>query len=282
MQTRHLPNLSALRAFDAAARHESFTKAGEELGLTQAAISRHIRHLETDLGFALFTREHRAVSLTEAGADYAARVIEGFAQLADAPRQLPRPEITLDIDAELLRFWLLPRMSQTLIDGLNVRLNLRARADRPRLLPGDTDIAIIWGALDYAGFKRQPFLQPTIIAVASSSCPAQSVSELDGTILLHDQTDQWWRRMFAAAKLPYPEAQMALGFSRCDFPVDAAVQGLGAAVSDDVIAAHFLATGRLKRLEGPTLKSQDYFLLTRKNGPPKEADPFLDWLTAQA
>lgn len=281
MQGRNLPNLSALRAFDAAARHESFTKAADELGLTQAAISRHIRHLEAELGFALFVREHRAVSLTQAGADYAVRVIEGFARLAEAPQRPQRTRVTLDIDAELLRFWLLPRLTQTLIDDFDVSLELRARADRPRLLPGETDIAITWGALDYPGFKRQPFLQPNVIAVASPSCTARSVADLGETILLHDQSDQWWRRMFAAAKLPYPEKNTALGFSRCDFPVDAAVQGLGAAVSDDVIAARYLETGKLKRLEGPTLTSQDYFLMTRRNGLPKEARPFMEWLKAQ-
>ena len=281
MQRTRLPSLSALRAFDAAARHESFTLAAAELGLTQAAISRHIRQLETELGFPLFDRGHRAVTLTEAGADYAGHVIEGFARLAQTPRAARQPKVVLDIDAELLRFWLLPRLTPELIHDFNVCLEYRARAERPRLLPSDTDIAITWGALDYAGFKRRPFLQPNIIPVAGVSCPAQTVADLGDTLLLHDQSDHWWRKMFVAADMPYADENTALSFSRCDFPVDAAAQGLGAAVSDDVIAAHYLEIGKLKRLDGPTLKSQDYFLMVRNGGPSQAARAFVSWLEDQ-
>ena len=281
MQRSDLPSLSALRAFDAAARHESFTMAAAELGLTQAAISRHIRHLEAKLGFPLFERGHRSVSLTQSGADYAQHVIEGFARLAQTPGRARQPKVVLDIDAELLRFWLLPRLTPGLIDSFGARLEFRARADRPRLLPGDTDLAITWGLLDYKGYERRRFLQPTVIPVIGASSPVRSIEDLGDTLLLHDQSDHWWRAMLRAADLPYAEGGSSINFSRCDFPVEAAAQGLGAAISDDIIAASYLEAGKLKRLDGPTLKSQDYFLMVKERIRGEAAQAFVDWLNEQ-
>ncbi|MGJ8586325.1 MAG: LysR family transcriptional regulator [Marinosulfonomonas sp.] len=126
------PNLSGLRAFEAAARHGSFARAAEELGLSPAAISAQIRKLEAEMGVALFHRGHRAVALTEQGEAYARRVIDAFALLAPSGSlaAFREPRVTVELDAEFCRQWLLPRLTPDVLDELAVHLNLRRPKER--------------------------------------------------------------------------------------------------------------------------------------------------------
>ncbi|MEO1193161.1 MAG: LysR family transcriptional regulator [Pseudomonadota bacterium] len=264
MHNRHLPNLHALRAFEAAARHESFQKAAEELGLTPSAVSRHLRALEADLGYPLFERLHRAVVLTEEGARYAAQVTAAFETLSLRPHTPARKRVVVDIDGDLLRQWLLPRLIPSVRESLDVDIQFRARSDRPRLLPGDTDLAIVWGALDYEGFTSRILLKPRVFAVAAPSFGLDRLSDMAGQTLLHDRNETWWRRLFEAADLPYPASTPTLTFDRCDLPIEAARLELGVAVGDDVIAEPDLKSGALTRLAGPVLESRNFHLLTRR------------------
>jgi LysR family glycine cleavage system transcriptional activator len=282
MATAYLPNLHALRAFEAAARHESFQKAAEELGLTPSAISRHVRTLEAELGHPLFERLHRAVVLTADGGRYAARLTAAFGEMAVRPSGQLRQRIILDVDAELLRLWLLPRLTPEALDALDLDAVLRARADRPRMLPADTDLALVWGALDYDGFKSRPLLRPRVFAVAAPSLGLRSLPDVARARLLHDRDEQWWRAMHEAASLPYPSSAPTLTFDRCDMPIEAARAGLGVAVGDDVIAGADLRSGALMRLDGPVLESRSYQLLVRRSRRTAAAGRLVDWITAEA
>jgi LysR family transcriptional regulator, glycine cleavage system transcriptional activator len=277
-----LPNLSALRAFEAAARHESFTRAASELGLTPAAISRHVRNLEEELGFELFDRLHKAVALTEAGARYAERVTNGFALIAAVPSSPTRPRVKLDIDADLLRLWVLPRLTKDVLDQLGMDIDFHARSDRPRTLPADTEVAVSWGALDYDGFSGRKLLSPRVFPVASDGLKIKSMHEIGGARLLHDRDETWWRAIFEAAGIDYPSRVEALTFDRCDLPIEAARAGLGIAVGDDVIAEDHLKTGALVRIAGPVLESRDYYLLQRKPRLSAHAKRLADWLVVEA
>ncbi|GFE66063.1 LysR family transcriptional regulator [Litoreibacter roseus] len=278
-----LPNLTALRAFEAAARHQSFSKTANALGVTPAAISRAIRRLEDDLGFDLFDRSHRAVSLTEAGTRYAQRVTEGFRHLTtEKAEQTPgRPTVTLDVEATFLRQWILPRLCEDSFRDLQLSLNIRTHHDPPRVISPTADMAIVWGFADYWGFKRQRLVSPRTILVSTPSLGISTLAEAAGGTLIHEADDHWWRLVFSEAGLPYPDATPTITLNRCDLPVEAARLGLGMAVADDVIAEYELKTGALVGVDGPRLDSQDYFLMSRSNvSVPAQA--FAGWLKDQA
>lgn len=278
------PNLSGLRAFEAAARHSSFSQAAEELGVSPAAISAQVRKLEAELGIVLFHRGHRAVALTEEGERYGRRVSEGFALLAPPGviRASSEPRVSIDLDAEFCRQWFLPRLTPAILDALGVHLNLRTHSDTPRSLPADTDIAITWGALEFNGYKRSTFLRPDLFAVAA---PELSVSTLDETVkhrLLHERDDTWWRTLYELAGIEFPDSAKHLTFSRCDMPIEAAARGLGIAVGDDVSAERFLKDGRLERIPGPMLESRNYHLLVRRGRSTAPTSRVVTWLRSEA
>ncbi len=282
MQSR-FPNLSALRAFEAAARLGSFAEAAEELALTPPAISRAVARLEAELGYALFHRAHRAVSLTEAGARYAQRTTEAFRQLTMDPAE-GAPEtskITLDVEATFLRQWLLPRLRGPAFDALEVTLSIRTHEDPPRVIPASADLAIVWGFADYSGFKRTRLVSPKTILVAAPALRVSELAQVAETGLIHEANDHWWQLIYQEAGLPYPAQAKSLTVTRCDIPVEAARLGLGVCVADDVIAEQALKSGALVPVEGPRLDSQDYFMMTRKT-PPVPVRRFAAWLTDEA
>src|SRR5215471_12525427 len=153
--TRRLPGLNALRAFEAASRHLSFTKAAEELHVTQAAISHQIKSLEDQLALKLFTRANRALALTQAGAAYAADVRDAFDRLALATeRVVPRKDaniLTITVSPTAAGHWLVPRLNRFLASHreLQVRLNVTGR--RVDLLQEDVDLAIRIKGGDWTG-----------------------------------------------------------------------------------------------------------------------------------
>ena len=282
---RALPNLSALRAFEAAARHESFVRAAEEPSLTPAAISRHVRHLEAELGQALFVRSHRAVSLTEAGTRLATRTSAAFAEIAGFERheRAARPTLTLDVDADVLVYWLLPRLTPDVLDGFEADLRIRSSIDQPRLFPADTAIAVTWGATDREGYSRRRLPVPRLMVMAAADGRVRRTSDLDGACLLHERDDGWWRRAFDAAGRPYPERARSLTLDRNDELLDAAARGLGVTVGDGVIGDALLRAGRLIALEdSPVLSSRSYYLMVNRRRAGAAVGPVVRWLEAEA
>lgn len=281
--SRKLPNLSALRSFEAAARLGSFTEAAHELGLTQAAISKSVRRLEDELGFALFHRMHRAVSLTEDGARYAQQVTDAFRRLSveGLDLQVRQPRVVLEADATFLRHWLLPRLREQSFAQLNVSLSIHSHEDHPRLIPAAAEVAITWGFADFTRFKRTRLLSTRTVLVAAQASEVSRLADVADHGLLHSQDDGWWRTIYDAAGMTYPESARAITFTRCDLPIDAANLGLGVAVADDIIAEQGLRSGNLVPVHGPRIDGQDYYLLTR-NRLSVPAKKVADWILGQA
>ena len=276
-------NLSALRAFEAAARLESFAAAADELGVTPAAISRAVRRLESDLNVALFHRAHRSVSLTETGVRYAQKVTEGFRHLSldEARGPAERARLTLDVEATFLRQWLLPRLAQMSFKSLGLTLSVRAHHDPPRVIPATADLAIVWGFADYSGFKRSRLVSPRTILVAAPSLRISNLSQVADAGLIHEANEHWWRLIYHEADAEYPDHATALTLTRCDLPIEAARWGLGVAVADDVIAEQELKSGSLLPVPGPRLDGQDYYLLSRKSAS-VPAQKFVRWLLQES
>ncbi|MEM8813188.1 MAG: LysR family transcriptional regulator [Pseudomonadota bacterium] len=278
-----LPNLTALRAFEAAARHGSFKAAADELFVTPAAVSRSVARLEKELGLTLFDRMHRAVSLTEAGAQYAQRVSDGFRSFAPehAGPRAKRPTLALAVEATFLRQWLLPRLRASSLRALDVSLTFHTHHDPPRTIPPQADLAIVWGYAGYGGFKRTRLVSPKTIPVAAPELGATDLSHAARAGLIHESNENWWRLVFAEAEMDYPDHAPALTLSRCDLPIEAARLGLGMAVGDDVIAEPELRSGSLVPVAGPRLETQNYYLLTRP-APTAPAKALTHWILDQA
>ena len=288
---RSLPNLNAARAFEAAARHESFAQAAAELGVTQAAVSRHVHNLEQELGIALFERSHRSIALTPEGRAYASRLAEGFAIISGALDTGPAGRqkcVVVDIDSDLAATWLLPRLSAAKLGQIEVELDLRSRLDWPRHLPSDSDLAIAWGGYESPGFQSRPFLQAKAFAVSAPTLEGGRAPPVDPTkfsdyCLIHERSESWWRKITAKSGSETGSSQNLI-FHRTYLTADAASRGLGLAVGDDVIFAERLKTGSLIRLPGPSLPGSRLFYLLEPVG--RRLTPSVkrlrDWLIGEA
>ncbi len=269
---RKLPNLNAVRAFEAAARHGSFARAADELGVSHAAVSRHVRTLEAELGTALFERYARHIVLTGEGSLFARTAAESLSRLELDTGRLRRGGgrrvVVLDVESDLAAGWLMPLLTEETLDGLGVTLDIRVRPDPPRAVLGDVDLAIAWGAVSCTGFRSTSFLTVNTYPVAAPSLLAAGPDPADPAFflshrLIHERGVYWWRRYFDALRLDFDEAAGHLFFNRSHLCISAAVRGLGLAIGDDSLTGDHLAKGTLVPVPGPGLPSRDrYYLLT--------------------
>ncbi len=290
---RALPNLNAIRAFEAAARHGSFARAADELGVSHAAVSRHVRNLEAELGVALFQRHARHVVLTGEGSFFARTAADSLAALEVGSGRLrrggSRSTVVLDVETDVGTRWLMPRLSAAGLEGLGVNLDLRIRPDPPRSVLGDVDLAITWGPVSCIGFKTAPLMDCETFPAAAPSLLEQGPEPGDPALysshrLIHERGLYWWRRYFEAMALDFDAAAGHLYFNRSHLCADAAVRGLGLVIGDVILFGDHLASGALLRLPGARLSSRDgYYLLTPDtrtlSGPVRQVR---DWLVEQA
>ncbi|MDZ5697133.1 LysR family transcriptional regulator [Chelativorans sp. M5D2P16] len=283
-----LPNLNAVRAFDAAARHQSFTRAADELGVTHASISRYVKNLEAELGVTLFERRHRQVALTPAGAHYADVVADALTLISIETGTRARDakgKVVLEIDSDLAVLWLMPRLDNAVLGGLGIELELRSYPEPPRTIVPDTDLAITWGPMDVPGYSREPFLSFTMFPVcAPEHAERVRTRGLTANKLIYDRGVSSWDELLKRAGTGLDAAEGHLIFHRTHLCLEAAVRGLGVAVGDDVTAGAMLREGRLVRPCGPFMPGRHAFhLSTASRGPIRPPVVALrDWLLEQA
>ena len=195
--SRRVPPLNALKAFEAAARHLSFTKAAEELYVTQAAVSHQIKTLEEHLGLKLFLRKNRSLLLTEEGQGYFLDIKEIFTQLIDATEKLlargAKGSLTVSLTPSFAIQWLVPRLS--LFNELHPEIDVRIKAQDQdeNSLTDDVDIAIYYGRGHWSGVQTYklhteylvPLCSPLLL---SGHKPLNQPSDLAQHTLLHDTT----------------------------------------------------------------------------------------------
>lgn len=286
---RRLPNLNAVRAFDAAARHQSFSRAADELGVTHASISRYVKNLEAEIGVTLFERRHRQVALTAAGARYAEIVADAMMLISletgtKATRNA-KGKVVLEVDSDLAYLWLMPCLEVDTFDTLDVELEMRSYSEPPRTIAPDTDIALTWGALDVPGFSRELFLNFTSFPVCAPEY-AERVRErgFGACKLIHDRGMSNWDELLKRSGPGLDAVRGHLTFHRTYLSLEAAARGLGVAIGDDVTAGPMLKQGRLVRPCGPDLPGRKAFYLsstTRRPVRPAVA-ALKDWLLDRA
>ncbi|MGH6767314.1 MAG: transcriptional regulator GcvA [Bradyrhizobium sp.] len=252
-----LPSLNGLRAFEAAARHLSFTNAATELNVTQTAISHQIRRLEEELGVRLFVRQNRALALTPQATEYLPGVRAAFNDLRFATDRLLRKDnenvLTVSTLASLAAKWLLPRLPafQEAHPGIDVRITTStALVD---FKTGDVDAAIRYGRGHWPGLRADWLMADELFPVCSpalitGSKPLRCPEDLAEQTLLHTSAgyNDDWRLWLTAAGLPANISKRpGLTFDLILVTVQAAIDGLGVAMGRTSYVEADIAKGRL-------------------------------------
>src|ERR1700761_1661829 len=254
--TARLPSLNGLRAFEAAARHLSFTLAASELNVTQTAISHQIRRLEEELGLRLFIRKNRALALTPQARDYLPGVRAAFNDLRLATDRLLRKDddkvLTVSTLASLAAKWLLPRLTafQEAHPGVDVRIT--TSTSLVDFKNGDVDAAIRYGRGNWPGVRSEWLMTDDTFPVCSPALlsgkrPLRTPEDLRDHVLLHTSTyDDDWRQWLTAAGLPSDiSKQPGITFDLMLMTVQAAIDGLGVAMGRTSYVEGDIAKGRL-------------------------------------
>ncbi len=297
--TRRIATLGALRAFEAAARHLSFTKAAAELNVTPAAISHQIKALEDYCGVPLFLRRTRALLLTDTGKAALPALREGFDLLATASATLRTDRdsgiLTVSAAPSIAAKWLVTRLDRfrALEPDIDIRLDA---TDRLRDFARDgVDVAIRYGGGNYPGLSVRQLFATRVRPVCSPGFldkhpTLQSPGNLAGHTLLHidfaTQDDSWpsWKMWLLAAGASGVDSARGPRFNDVVLALQAAAAGHGIALVSDVLASDDVAAGRLVRLfDLPVSADFAYYVVC----PPDKAEVpkvkrFCDWLCAEA
>ncbi len=292
VRRRHLPSMSALTAFDAAARTGSFTAAGQELGLTQGAVSRQIKGLEDLLGCPLFVREGQRVSLTPAGQDYAESVADALRRIGAASlRVIAAPKGGVLALAVLPTFgtrWLVPRLPDFQARNPEVILHVITRLEPFDFRGEEIDAAIHFGDPDWPGAVCDRLMGEDVLPVASptfrAAHPAAGAEALAALPLLHTTSRSYaWMEWFAAHGIARP-AGTGMHFEQFAITAQAAIAGLGVALLPTLLIQGELQAGTLVPMaDQPHRSARSYYLVhppARGQYPPLAA--FRRWIVEQA
>ena len=292
--TDRLPPLTALRAFEAAARHMSFAKAAGELNVTPAALSFQIKSLEEHLGAPLFHRLNRAVELTEAGRTLAPGCSNAFAQLGAAwaatRRMLDATSLNVTAGPAFTAKWLAPRLYDFAQAHPEIELRFSASLRIMDFDRDQIDVAIRFGDGQDTGLWSLPLADEWVTPVMTPELAARypTPSALRDAVLIVDQSIDFidppctWETWFRAAGLSAPEPH-GPRFSQADHAVDAALAGVGVTLGRRALVVKDLSEGRLVAPYGMALNTgQRFRFLCREGAQDKQQiKAFRDWMLTE-
>ena len=259
MRSRDLPALDLLKAFEAAARHLSFTRAGQELFLSQSAISRQIQMLESQLGVPLFHRRVRSLLLTEAGQSYYRDISEALQKLREATARLSRAQpdgaVTVTTTMTFASLWLVPRLADFQGRHPDVPVHIAADNAIRDMRRSGLDVSIRYstrqlageGAVRLFGERVLPVCSPALLARRALSKP----EDLANFALLHyedpERRGPWlsWEVWFEVMRMRPIKGRASLSFSHYDQIMRAAVDGQGVALGRVPLVEELIRSGKL-------------------------------------
>jgi LysR family glycine cleavage system transcriptional activator len=290
---RRLPSLNALRAFEAAARHESFTKAAADLSVTQGAISHQVKALEKELGLKLFLRERKRLILTDPGRAYLEVVRDSFDRLAAGTQHLLQREnagvLTVSMSPNFAAKWLIHRLGDFVTSHPGIELRVSATMHHVDFAREDVDLAIRHGEGDWPGLHVTRLCTEALFPVCSPRLmrgrkALRTPADLHQVILLHSRERNDWAAWLKAAGIEDLDASRGMVFNQMSMAIDAAADGQGVALARTALATWDLGAGRLVKPFGPMLQvPYAYYIVCPKATAdrPKIAT-FRNWLMAQA
>lgn len=295
MLKQRLPPLEPLIAFEAAARLMSFTRASEELHLTQAAVSQQIRNLEQYLNIKLFSRSHRAVQLTDAGRAYQHTVSGLLKQLASITTEIKsteiNPRLNLACDQSFAALWLTPRIGQFQQQNLDIRLQITVSDNESDYMKDDSQLCILHGEGYWAGYQSFKLFDEQVFPVCSAEyAEANPVDDwrewlLEADLLdLDDSHWNWmnWRSWFARHNIDEPLQNRNLQINSYPLLIEAARHSQGVALGWDHLVDELLATGKLVRpiQQSMTTEFGYYLIVNERYSDDASVIRFKQWLLA--
>lgn len=303
-----LPSIIALKCFDTSARLLSFTKAAQELGLTQGAISHHILLLEKQLGTPLFVRSRRGLTLTHAGTVYRREIVPSLTQIERATFDIMATagrgsSLNLSCSSSLANHWLMPRMHSFAMAHPELTLNLSTRVgpiDFSVAPEEDASIEFCAGAEDglEAQLVKRPEFRPCIartlldalgIAATAALGKDELIGALAGTPLISHVTvpeawPAWLERAGLAAAIPAKHLQEGPKYALLSMALNGVLAGLGVALLPEYISSRAIQSGQLVELSDiGWVASRAYYLRWPKSRPaPERLLLFAAWLAEQS
>lgn len=290
---RRLPPLHALAAFEAAARHKSFSKAADELALTHSAVSHRIRQLEESLDTKLFLRLNRSVLLTPAGEAFLGTVRETLEKLQSASSSLsetPRTRLVVSAAPAMANNWLAHRIADFQAKHPHVELEIHAISHVANLRSGEADIGLRFGVgpSQWPGYECVQLFRDEIIPVCSPAYlervgPFDRPADLARATLLRSARLAW-KQWFKCAGLDWPEPTKGPLLSEVTLVVDAAASSAGVGLVPRIAAQGAILSGRVVRLfDLQCFPQQAYYAvcLPEKRERPEVA-LFIEWLLTEA
>jgi LysR family transcriptional regulator, glycine cleavage system transcriptional activator len=290
---RRLPSLNALRAFEAAARNESFTRAADELAVTQGAVSHQVKALEQELGLRLFTRQHQRLLITDAGRSYLEVVRDAFDRLAVGTNQLLQQQttgvLTVTASPNFAAKWLVHRLGRFAEVHPEIDLRLSASLQHVDFSREDIDLAVRHGDGEWPGLHVTRLVSEELFPVCAPALlrgrnALRVAADLRRQTLLHVNDRRDWGRWLDAAGTKGIDPAHGPIFNQASMAIDAAMNGQGVALARTALAAWDLLAGRLVRPFAPGLKvNYAYWIVCPKATAklPKIAT-FRAWLLAEA
>jgi LysR family glycine cleavage system transcriptional activator len=284
---RHLPPLNSLRAFEATARQGSITRAAEELGVTQSAVSHQIKALEAYTGVTLLDRRGNSFTLTPAGLRTMSSLREGFDLIADAVANLDTPEIRGEVVVScppaMTALWLVKNIGPFLLKHPGIRLGLRSSTSWKAVIGSDVDLCIRYGTGIWENRRTTLLSEVDLFPVCSPSVAAglHSPADLRNVPLLYAIDDNEWDSWLASVNMG--ESPRMRHYMGNDFAmIETAVNGFGVAMGDSVTCRHYLETGTLVAPFAERKKSNyAFYLIERSNSEKKLATICTrDWIVA--
>ncbi|HEY4161720.1 MAG TPA: LysR family transcriptional regulator [Dongiaceae bacterium] len=280
----HLP-LNALRAFEASARHLSFTKAAIELCVTQAAVSHQVKSLEERLGTALFRRLPRGLAMTDEGLALLPALRDSFDRIGDLLERFEgghvREVLTLGVVGTFAVGWLLPRLDAFRAAYPFIDLRLSTNNNRVDIAAEGLDYAIRFGDGAWHGTDSEKLFEAPLspLCISEIAQRLRATADLKRETLLRSYRADEWPLWFAAAEVPAPSVKGPV-FDSSWTMMEAALQGAGVALAPPIMFRRYLAAGMIEQPFPTGVATGSYWLTWLKSKQPTPAmQAFRDWLT---
>ncbi len=273
---RKLPSLSALRAFEAAARHQSFKLAAEELSVSATAISHQIRSLETELNCQLFLRKTRQIELTPEATDFFRSIKEAFDLIANSTTTLQKHtahSVTLTTTSAFATKWLIPRLSYFQTAHPDITLYIHTSNEPVNLHTGTADLAIRYGVSEDLSLSVTHFIQNHFSPIASPKLGIQHYDDLFKYPLIHFDWLQPcpvaidWQTWLNLAHVNLPRHQPHIRFSDENHAIQATIAGQGVALLNLLLVDDEIQRGLLETVCSPMIEGLAYYIVHSKQRP---------------
>ena len=294
MKNYRRPSLKSVATFEAAARHESFKGAAEELFLTPSAISHQVRHLEGHLGVKLFHRMSGGLAITDAGSYYLRMLTPVLQEIDEATKQIMQLEysdqLTIRVAPSFAGKWLLEKLPDFLEAQPDIDIKVIATSEHLDFRKKNIDVGVFYGQPNLPGFVTRPLLSERVLPLCSPDFKKEAVGlctaeDLPKFSLIHTERNLVsWKMWLADRNVAIGEDLRGISLDPSEHAIEAAVRGVGIVLESDLLASHELESGALvPAFDGEETEVVTYFLTYPEgNAALPKVISFCEWILKMA